>query len=495
MRTRIWSSAALALAATLTLVGLVAPAAQAATFTAGLTATPGMSDDWGNQNGMSATQVTTGATGGTLSTVALYVGQVSAAPNNHAQVAVYADANNLPGAKLAASGSQVLTANAWNSFALSGPAVAASTRYWLVFNVDGSTTRYKISGGGRAAWKIPTTFGTWPATFGAPNPAANSERYAINMTWTNVATPPTTTTAAAPTTTTAAPPPTSSSAPPPPGPQACPPLPAHPTPDCTGVPAGTVPADTSGDITVTQDGTVIDGKHISGSVVVKARNVVIRNSVIDNQVTDDFDNTDYSFTISDTTVGPAAGCLNSPGVYSQNFTATRVEVRGHDTGFQQAQPGDYATVRDSFAKVCGLPPNLRPPDGSHADPFQAYCPQTACGMTTLDHNTFQVDTDYYTAAVFAGDSVSNGHPTGLSLTGNLLIGGVYSIYVGWQGGPDYTIADNAVVANSPGFRTWDYGASTSNGSCAHQVWSGNQIVTIDPNYVTTSVAGSLGCAE
>lgn len=458
------------------LCALLAPAASAAVFTAGLTSITGTSDDWGNSSGMSATQVTTGTTGGNLTGISWYVGQVSVAPNNLGQVAVYADAANLPGGKLAASGSQALTANAWNTFPLTGVTVAASTKYWLVFNVNGSTTRYKITTGGRAAWKIPTAFGTWPASFGTPTPAANSERYAINMTWTDVVAPPTTTTP-----------------PPPPSGQACPPLPAHPTPACTGAPDGTALTDLAGNQTITQDGAVLDGRHVLGSVIVKARNVVIRNSVIDGGIDDDFDNTDYSLTVTDTTIGPATGCIGYPGIVGQNFTATRVEVRGHDDGFHLGQPGDYAVVRDSFERSCGLPPSQAPPDGSHADGFQAYCPQVACGMVTIEHSTLEEGSPYYTAPVFAGIGASNGHPTGLSLTGSLLIGGVYTVYVGWQGGPDYTIADNTVAAPSPGFRSWDYGPVSTDGTCAHQAWSGNQIAALNPDYSIASVVGPLTC--
>ena len=97
------------LSAAVVVLGLLvsAPSAAAATFTAGLGKVSGTSDDWGNNNGMSATQVTvTAATHGGLTGVSVYVGRVNAAPANHMQVAVYADAGNMPGAKLVASGSR-----------------------------------------------------------------------------------------------------------------------------------------------------------------------------------------------------------------------------------------------------------------------------------------------------------------------------------------------------------------------------------------------------
>jgi hypothetical protein len=275
------------------------------------------------------------------------------------------------------------------------------------------------------------------------------------------------------------------------------PLPKYPTPACTGVPPGTklteLPLTSDGEYTVTEDGALIDGAHVAGSLVIRARDVTIKNSLIDGSVVNDGDNGDTSFTITDSTVGPESHCVGYPGVLSHSFTAVRVLVRNHDDGFQLAQPGGTAVVRDSFAKVCGLPPDARPPDGSHADPFQAYCPQVACGSVLLEHNTFEVATPYHTGAVFAGDTASNGHPTGFTLKDNLLVGGAYSIYVGWQAGPKYTILDNRVVTDSTGFRKWDYAPASSNGTCGHQMWSGNTIVTIDRDYNITSTVSALNC--
>lgn len=474
-----------------------ASTADAATFTAGLTAITGTSDDWGNQNGMSATQVTAGATGGNLTQVSLYIGAVNAAPSNHGQVAVYANGgNNLPAGKLAASGSRVLTANGFNNFPLTGVPISASGKYWLVFNVDGGGTKYKIKTGGRGAWKIPTAFGTWPATFGTPSSGPSSEQYAINMTWTDV--PTSTTTSPAPTsTTTPTPPPTSSSPPPtttttpPPGPQACPPLPAYPTADCVGVPPGTTLTDLSlnygGDAhLVDQDNAVLDGVHVPGTLVIKAHNVTVKNSVIDGLITNNVDEVYWGpFTVTDTTIGPASGCLNNQGITGATYTATRVEVRNLATGFQTAGPGQ-ATVRDSFAKMCGLPPNVVPPDGSHSSGFQG-CLGTACQNVVLDHNTFDDRNLYHTAPVTIG--LGTGVVDGFSLTGNLLIGGVYTIYVEWHQGANFTISNNAVVNGA-----WDFGAASAEGTCTHQTWSGNQLVNIDANYAATPV-GPLACIE
>jgi hypothetical protein len=41
---------------------------------------------------------------------------------------------------------------------------------------------------------------------------------------------------------------------------------------------------------------------------------------------------------------------------------------------------------------------------------------------------------------------------------------------------------------------WDYGAASAEGTCAHQTWSGNQLVNIDTNYAATPT-GPLGCID
>jgi len=69
------------------------------------------------------------------------------------QVAVYADTGaNAPGSLLAQSSSMVLQANTRNVFAMPSTTIAANTNYWLVFNVDGSSTQVPVGSvsGGRS---------------------------------------------------------------------------------------------------------------------------------------------------------------------------------------------------------------------------------------------------------------------------------------------------------------------------------------------------------
>jgi len=338
------------------------PSASAATFTAGLTSISGTSDDWGNQNGMSATQVTAGATGGNLTQVSFYIKTVNAAPSNHGQVAVYADAANLPAGKLAASGSQVLSANAWNNFPLTGVSVAANAKYWLVFNVDGSGTKYKIKTGGKTAWKIPTTFGTWPATFGTPSPAADAHTYAINMTWTSAPPPPAacgdgldndgdtkvdfpTDPGCASATDT-----DETDAPPPGG---------FPDGSNTGVPAGTVLTDYTGPCLITTANTVIDSKTVNCTLDIKAANVQITKSKVNGQVWLDTDapgSTGWSASVTDTEVDP--GVIQNTAVGVGNITVTRANLHGGQNAAQcEGNTTSVCTIQDSWLHGQTLPAN------------------------------------------------------------------------------------------------------------------------------------------
>jgi len=176
----------------LALVAVAAPAASAATYTAGRTTTAGASMYTGHQGIVSATQVTTGAASGTLNSISVYVGGVQAAPGNHMQVALYGESGDLPRELIARSASQTLQPNSWNFFAMPATAVAAGTRYWLAFNADGSSTQVPIANvtGGRTTWFYPVGFGTWPATLGAPGLGPQAKQYSIYMTYSSGEPPP-----------------------------------------------------------------------------------------------------------------------------------------------------------------------------------------------------------------------------------------------------------------------------------------------------------------
>src|SRR4051812_8928114 len=86
-------------------------------------------------------------------------------------------------------------------------------------------------------------------------------------------------------------------------------LPKYPSPSCAGrLTGGSTFANTVSSYTASTNGQVIDNWHITGDLTVDAPNVTIKNSQIDGGV-QNFRNSSSSFTLTDSTVGPASGCV------------------------------------------------------------------------------------------------------------------------------------------------------------------------------------------
>ncbi|WP_285742831.1 hypothetical protein [Lentzea sp. NBRC 105346] len=221
---------------------------------------------------------------------------------------------------------------------------------------------------------------------------------------------------------------------------------------------------------VTQAGAVIEGKHITGDLLITANNVIVRNSQIDGSVINEYGPNHYSFTISDSTVGPASGCLTAPGVGESEFTATRVHVRGHGDGFRAS--GNNIKIDESYVKLCSNP-------GDHSDGIQTYMMGTGL---VLNHTTIdQRSATSVTAPIFIVDSGTRD----VSVTNNLVMGGTYSIQLKNASGTQ-VVQNNRLVDKS-----WIYGPVEAD--CAEINWSGNTLVNIDANYNVTSTVGPLNC--
>ncbi|MEV6927283.1 hypothetical protein AB0M46_22655 [Dactylosporangium sp. NPDC051485] len=262
-------------------------------------------------------------------------------------------------------------------------------------------------------------------------------------------------------------------------------LPRYPTPACTGVPQGTVLTTIKGDFTAATTGQVVNAKHITGNVFIRANNVVIQNSEIDGTIYNDQGSQRWSFTVTDTTIGPASGCIGQPAVNDSNYVAVRVRSRGHDDGFRFGPPGNVK-IYDSYVENCYNPPSLAPPDGSHSDGVQAVCGGVPCVGLTVVHNTFDGRKVPTTNMLNLTDPALSD----VTATDNLMGGGAYIVDAWWHSGPDWTIRNNRFVDN-----TWTYGAVSTEDTCAHQHWSGNTLVTIDEHYNVTSTVGPQPCIE
>jgi len=117
-----------------------------------------------NTGGTTAYKVTTGATGGTVTSISVYIVNVDAT-NKNIQVGVYADTGGTASARLAVSGVQTAVANSWNTFPISGLTVSSTTNYWLGLSENGTTSFAGSPSGGSSAYRVT---GGYPA----PNPFA-----------------------------------------------------------------------------------------------------------------------------------------------------------------------------------------------------------------------------------------------------------------------------------------------------------------------------------
>lgn len=271
------------------------------------------------------------------------------------------------------------------------------------------------------------------------------------------------------------------------------PLPAYPTPSCTGVPKGTTVANTvSGDYTATTAGQVIDSWHITGDLVIQAANVVIKNTQVDGTITNDgIANTSYN--VSDSTVGTATCALGGqPSLNGHDITAIRVLLQGHADGIDMG--GDNVTISDSYVKPCFLPGSIVGSDGYHTDGVQDQCSAT-CSNIALTHDTFDARAYYGgqsmgNSALNLGSSADGLHIRNVTLANNLFMGGGYTTDLRWDAGNYWTVTNNAWVSGA-----YAYAPISTEGTCAQQNWSGNTLVAIDSAYNVTGTIAPQPCVD
>jgi chitodextrinase len=125
-----------------------------------------------------------------------------------------------------------------------------------------------------------------------------------------------------------------------------PPQTGFPNASNTGVPAGTT-LTPSGGMTITTAGAVVDGRDITGQVVVNAPNVTIRNSRIRSNSMWVIDNNSTGLLVEDSEIinRPVAGqpnCHN--GIGNANFTVRRTEITGCENAMNIDSPGNVTFV-------------------------------------------------------------------------------------------------------------------------------------------------------
>ena len=206
-----------------------------------------------------------------------------------------------------------------------------------------------------------------------------------------------------------------------------------PDEDSTGVPAGHA-LTPSGGMTITTDGTVIDGLDIDGCLRVRANDVTIRRTRITATATECGGiqlNVGYDHSgilIEDVEID---GLGDAPGeaIAGAGYTARRVNIHGVGDGLRM---DDNTVVEDSFIH------SLVARNGAHNDGIQS----TAGSNITIRGNRI-VNDNTQTSAILIKDDL--GVIADVTIENNFLDGGGYTLYVrrAAHGGPsDVTITNN-----------------------------------------------------
>jgi hypothetical protein len=197
---------------------------------------------------------------------------------------------------------------------------------------------------------------------------------------------------------------------------------SFPGPSNTGVPADTHLMVHSGDMTINQDGYVLENTEVDGCITVNANNVAIRNVLV---------KADSCYWLIRSEAGPVTitnveidgenNPVNDAGIACSNCTLTRVNIHNTIDGMK----ADYnVTVQDSFIH------DLYHTSTSHSDGIQSL------GTThlTIKHNTIIVSSDANSAIILSTGSATD--MRNVSIADNLLGGGGYTVYAGYAAGSD-----------------------------------------------------------
>lgn len=196
----------------------------------------------------------------------------------------------------------------------------------------------------------------------------------------------------------------------------------------TGVPAG-LRLTHSGSLTITVDGTVVDGLNVTGEITVNADNVIIRNSLIQ----------------SATRLSPIMVMAGSTGVLIEHVEVDNLNSRGIGVNFK---PGSSGTVR--FANIhsgedgirisssnvtieyCYVHDLFRTPEGHH-DSIQI----RAGDNIVIRHNNLQAyvrqTKDPMNASLQIGSLATKDRISNLLVESNLMNGGNFTINGGKDG--------------------------------------------------------------
>jgi hypothetical protein len=192
---------------------------------------------------------------------------------------------------------------------------------------------------------------------------------------------------------------------------------ARPSSTNTGVPAGTTLTAYTGPLVITTAGTVIDGKDITGGLVINAANVVVKNSKIHGDGSEEsvgIYTNNGSSTITDTEIYNFG-----TGLTYGNFTATRVNI--HDVSYDGAKLSSNGTIQDSWIH------DPKPTPDAHFDGIQV---QNGVVNTSILRNNIDVSSaDNAGTALFLCPDLGPSTNGPLTVTGNYLDGGQFTVAI------------------------------------------------------------------
>ena len=226
-------------------------------------------------------------------------------------------------------------------------------------------------------------------------------------------------------------------------------------PDATNTGANCSSLAPSGSVTVTSNGAVVEGKNISGSITVQASNVVIRNDcVTSSDIYPVHFVSGSNLTVEDTTItGTGHGCDRAVEPAGNGAVMNGLNVSGCEDGIQMY---NNDVLENSYIH------DLAFTSSSHNDGVQ----QNGGHNDVVRHNTIFNPHNQTSCVNFTTDfgAISN-----ITITGNLLNGGNYTVYsrAGSSGGSDPT----GVSVTDNHFGGADvFGLLSADGSVS---WSGN----------------------
>lgn len=224
-------------------------------------------------------------------------------------------------------------------------------------------------------------------------------------------------------------------------------------PDATNTGADCSALAASGSVTVTSNGAVVEGKNISGSITVQASNVVIRDDcVTSSDIYPVHFVSGSNLTVEDTTItGTGHGCDRAVEPAGNGAVMDQLNVSGCEDGIQMY---DNDVLENSFIH------DLAFTSSSHNDGVQ----QNGGHNDVVRHNTIFNPHNQTSCVNFTTDF---GGISDITITGNLLNGGNYTVYSRSGGNGDPT----GVSVTDNHFGGADvFGLLSADGSVA---WSGN----------------------